>query len=99
MVPRQAFIPEARETACPFLLGELPDALVLPFRLAPDTLAAPVPGPQHFLMNHPEKREPVQVQRHRYKKQDVEGGVLSAALKLGNVNTRETSEISKFLLR
>lgn len=35
--------------------------LVLPFRLAPDTLAAP--------------------------------------LKLGNVNTRETSEISKFLLR
>ena len=23
--------------------------LVLPFRLAPDTLAAPVPGPQHFL--------------------------------------------------
>ena len=26
MVPRQAFIPEARETACPFLLGELPDA-------------------------------------------------------------------------
>ena len=28
--------------------------LVLPFRLAPDTLAAPVPGPQHFLMNHPE---------------------------------------------
>ena len=40
-----------------------------------------------------------QVQRHRYKKQDVEGGVLSAALKLGNVNTRETSEISKFLLR
>ena len=37
--------------------------LVLPFRLAPDTLAAPVPGPQHFLMNHPEKREPVQVQR------------------------------------
>ena len=65
MVPRQAFIPEARETACPFLLGELPDA----------------------------------VQRHRYKKQDVEGGVLSAALKLGNVNTRETSEISKFLLR
>ena len=25
--------------------------LVLPFRLAPDTLAAPVPGPQHFLMN------------------------------------------------
>ena len=69
--------------------------LVLPFRLAPDTLAAPVPGPQHFLMNHPEKREPVQVQRHRYKKQDVEGGVLSA----GNVNTRETSEISKFLLR
>ena len=42
---------------------------------------------------------PVQVQRHRYKKQDVEGGVLSAALKLGNVNTRETSEISKFLLR
>lgn len=35
--------------------------LVLPFRLAPDTLAAPVPGPQHFLMNHPEKREPVQV--------------------------------------
>ena len=32
--------------------------LVLPFRLAPDTLAAPVPGPQHFLMNHPEKREP-----------------------------------------
>lgn len=33
------------------------------------------------------------------KKQDVEGGVLSAALKLGNVNTRETSEISKFLLR
>ena len=74
--------------------------LVLPFRLAPDTLAAPVPGPQHFLMNHPEKRKPVQVQRHRYKKQDVEGGVLSAALKLGNVkNTRETSEISKFLLR
>ena len=71
----------------------------LPIRLAPDTLAAPVPGPQHFLMNHPEKREPVQVQRHRYKKQDVEGGVLSAALKLGNVNTRETSEISKFLLR
>ena len=66
--------------------------LVLPFRLAPDTLAAPVPGPQHFLMNHPEKREPVQVQRHRYKKQGVEGGVLSAALKLGNVNTRETSE-------
>ena len=57
--------------------------LVLPFRLAPDTLAAPVPGPQHFLMNHPEKREPVQVQRHRYKKQGVEGGVLSAALKLG----------------
>ena len=52
--------------------------LVLPFRLAPDTLAAPVPGPQHFLMNHPEKREPVQVQRHRYKKQGVEGGVLSA---------------------
>lgn len=50
-------------------------------------------------MNHPEKREPVQVQRHRYKKQGVEGGVLSAALKLGNVNTRETSEISKFLLR
>lgn len=99
MVPRQAFIPEARETACPFLLGELPDRLVLPFRLAPDTLAAPVPGSQHFLMNHPEKREPVQVQRHRYKKQDVEGGVLSAALKLGNVNTRETSEISKFLLR
>ena len=46
--------------------------LVLPFRLAPDTLAAPVPGPQHFLMNHPEKRKPVQVQRHRYKKQDVE---------------------------
>ena len=42
--------------------------LVLSFRLAPDTLAAPVPGPQHFLMNHPEKREPVQVQRHRYKK-------------------------------
>ena len=35
--------------------------LVLPFRLAPDTLAAPVPGPQHFLMNHPEKRKPVQV--------------------------------------
>lgn len=69
--------------------------LVLSFRLAPDTLAAPVPGPQH----HPEKREPVQVQRHRYKKQGVEGGVLSAALKLGNVNTRETSEISKFLLR
>ena len=32
--------------------------LVLPFRLAPDTLAAPVPGPQHFLMNHPEKRKP-----------------------------------------
>ena len=31
--------------------------LVLPFRLAPDTLAAPVPGPQHFLMNHPEKSE------------------------------------------
>ena len=90
MIPRQAFIPEAGETACPFLLGELP---------APDTLAAPVPGPQHFLMNHPEKRKPVQVQRHRYKKQDVEGGVLSAALKLGNVNTRETSEISKFLLR
>lgn len=29
--------------------------LVLPFRLAPDTLAASVPGPQHFLMNHPEK--------------------------------------------
>ena len=50
-------------------------------------------------MNHPEKRKPVQVKRHRYKKQDVEGGVLSAALKLGNVNTRETSEISKFLLR
>lgn len=73
--------------------------LVLPFRLAPDTLAAPVSGPQHFLVNHPEKRKPVQVQRHRYKKQDVEGGVLSAALKLGNVNTRETSEISKFLLR
>ena len=96
MIPRQAFIPEAGETACPFLLGELP---VAPFRLAPDTLAAPVPGPQHFLMNHPEKRKPVQVQRHRYKKQDVEGGVLSAALKLGNVNTRETSEISKFLLR
>lgn len=70
--------------------------LVLPFRLAPDTLAAPVSGPQHFLVNHPEKRKPVQVQRHRYKKQDVEGGVLSAALKLGNVNTRETSEISKF---
>ena len=68
--------------------------LVLSFRLAPDTLAAPVPGPQHFL-----KREPAQVQRHRYKKQGVEGGVLSAALKLGNVNTRETSEISKFLLR
>lgn len=45
--------------------------LVLPFRLAPDTLAAPVPGPQHFLVNHPEKREPVQVQRHRYKKQGV----------------------------
>ena len=91
MIPRQAFIPEAGEAACPFLLGELPDAA--------DTLAAPVPGPQHFLMNHPEKRKPVQVQRHRYKKQDVEGGVLSAALKLGNVNTRETSEISKFLLR
>ena len=35
--------------------------LVLPFRLAPDTLAAPVPGPQHFLMNHPEKREPVAI--------------------------------------
>ena len=32
--------------------------LVLPFRLGPDTLAAPVPGPQHFLVNHPEKREP-----------------------------------------
>ena len=47
--------------------------LVLPFRLAPDTPAAPVPGPQHFLMNHPEKRKLVQVQRHRYKKQDVEG--------------------------
>ena len=73
--------------------------LVLPFRLAPDTLAAPVPGPQHFLMNHLEKQKLVHVQRHRYEKQDVEGGVLSAALKLGNVNTRETSEISKFLLR
>lgn len=95
MVPRQAFIPEARETACPFLLGELPDAA----RPAFPPCAGPVPGPQHFLVNHPEKREPVQVQRHRYKKQGVEGGVLSAALKLGNVNTRETSEISKFLLR
>ena len=93
MIPRQAFIPEAGETACPFLLGELPDAA------RPAFPPWPVPGPQHFLMNHPEKRKPVQVQRHRYKKQDVEGGVLSAALKLGNVNTRETSEISKFLLR
>lgn len=41
--------------------------LVLPFRLAPDTLAAPVPGPR-ISSDHPEKREPVQVQRHRYKK-------------------------------
>lgn len=73
--------------------------LVQPFRFAADILAASVSGPQHFLMNHPEKREPIQVQRHRYKKQDVEGGVLPAALKLRNVNTRETSEISKFLLR
>lgn len=72
---------------------------VLPFRFTPDILAAPVSGPQHFLMNHPEKREPIQVQRHRYKKQDVEGGVLSTALKLSNMNTRETSKISKFLLR
>lgn len=100
MIPRQAFIPEAGETACPFLLGELPDAARPAFPpCAGHPFAAPVPGPQHFLMNHPEKRKPVQVQRHRYKKQDVEGGVLSAALKLGNVNTRETSEISKFLLR
>lgn len=77
----------------------VPMRLVLPFRFSPDSSAASVSGPQHFLVNHPEKREPVQVQRHRYEQQDVEGGVLSAALKLGNVNTRETSEISKFLLR
>lgn len=94
MIPRQAFIPEAGEAACPFLLGELPDAARPAF-----PPCAGHPCGQHFLMNHPEKRKPVQVQRHRYKKQDVEGGVLSAALKLGNVNTRETSEISKFLLR
>lgn len=55
MVPRQAFIPEARETACRFFWESFLMRLVLPFRLAPDTLAAPVPGPQHFLMNHPEK--------------------------------------------
>lgn len=73
--------------------------LVLPLCFSPDVLAASVPGPQHFLMNHPEKREPVQVQSRRYEKQDVESGVLSAAFKLSNVNTRETSEISKFLLR
>ena len=99
MIPRQAFIPEARRLLARSFWESFLMRLVLPFRLAPDTLAAPVPGPQHFLMNHPEKRKPGQVQRHRYKKQDVEGGVLSAALKLGNVNTRETSEISKFLLR
>ena len=50
-------------------------------------------------MNHLEKQKFVHVQRHRYEKQDVEGGVLPAALKLGDVNTREASEISKFLLR
>ena len=63
----------------------------LPFRPAPGIPVAPVPVPQHFLMNH--------LERHRYEKQDVEGGVLPAALKLGDVNTREASEISKFLLR
>lgn len=73
--------------------------LVLPFRFPPDIPAASVPAPQHFLMNHSEKRERVQVQRHCYEQQDVEGGVLSAPLKLSNVNARETSEISKFLLR
>lgn len=99
MVPRQAFIPEARETACPFLLGELPDAARPVFPPCAGHSCGARARSAHFLMNHPEKREPVQVQRHRYKKQGVEGGVLSAALKLGNVNTRETSEISKFLLR
>ena len=69
----------------------------LPFRPAPGIPVAPVP--QHFLMIHLEKQKLVLVQRHRYEKQDVEGGVLPAALKLGDVNTREASEISKFLLR
>lgn len=83
MVPRQAFIPEARETACPFLLGELPDAA----RPAFPPCAGHSCGARARFAAFP------------HKKQDVEGGVLSAALKLGNVNTRETSEISKFLLR